>query len=515
MFGIYGDFFAGSFSMGGAPPNTVDVSKDLYDPTKLSVRRGDFLTGGYTPPYTVNSFPVFLWSDVAKNAGSGNSDWNDGQVKALKKPLKAIMNFGGNMLGTQDGNVQTNKAILADKLGVELIVVADLYMTASAVLADYVLPVAAAYEKVGATTTWLVGDNVIYMGKAVEPPGAVKDDYDICTGIAEQLGVKDQFTGGKSAEEWVKTSWDKLRITKITYDEWKATGIYSTSDPKATPPVAYATFRADPKASPLFTPSGRFEAYSRTIVEDYCARHYKNVNGGTDPSLQLKAPLFDPDSYTDTDKSATSAAGRFVYPIPMYIQFAQGRHANEGAVIGDTSDPVVVSLPGTGGIPHDDPLGLRAAGYNFMLHTFHIQYRSHSTHNGNAFLNEVYKKDARGNPAFLSPTRPMGPVWDDGVYEPIWINPSDAQKLGIVHGDRLLVTSMQSAGNPRSIYASANVTQRAHPGVVNIGQGAWPQVNSAGIDVGGCANTLTSKRPARIGQGMTLGQGTLVKIEKA
>jgi anaerobic dimethyl sulfoxide reductase subunit A len=513
-FGIYADFNAGGFAMDGTPPNTVNVSADIYDTTRLSVPPGNMQTfGGYTPPYTQNTFPVFLWSDVAKNAGTGKSDWNDGQVKALKTPLKAIMNFGGNMLGNQDGNARMNRDILANKNGVELIVVADLYMTASAALGDYVLPVAAAYEKVAATTTWLAGDNVLYMGKAVEPPGLAMDDYAICTGIADKLGFKDQFTGGgKTAEDWVKAAWDKLNITKMTYEQWKTVGVYSSSDPKATPSVHYDKFRADP-ANPYYTlatPSGRFEAYSQAIVEDYCARHYDNISKSTDPSVQLKAPLFDPNGYAATDKSAKSTAGRFVYPIPMYIPLAQGRHANESPSTGD------VSLAGTGGIPHDDPLGLRAAGYNFMLHTFHMQYRSHSTHNNNAFLNEIYKKDAQGEPAFLSPkTRTSRATWEDGVYEPIWINPVDALQLGINHGDRVLVTSAQDLNNPRSIYASANVTQRARPGVLNIGQGAWPQLNAAGIDVGGCANTLTGKRPARIGQGMTLGQGTLVKIEKA
>ena len=95
-----------------------------------------------------------------------------------------------------------------------------------------------------------------------------------------------------------------------------------------------------------------------------------------------------------------------------------------------------------------------------MLHTWHMQYRSHSTHANNAYLNELYKKDANGQPAFLSPTtRTSLATWDDGVYEPIWINPIDGAAYGIDNGDRVLVSNDRG-----QIYASAHVTQRAQPG---------------------------------------------------
>ena len=159
---------------------------------------------------------------------------------------------------------------------------------------------------------------------------------------------------------------------------------------------------------------------------------------------------------------------------------------------------------------HPDVLGLRAKGYNLMFQTWHMMYRSHSTHGNNAYMNELYKKNAKGEPAFLPPQRPRGGVWDEGVYEPVWINPATAAAHGIVNGNRVLVSNDRGR-----IYASAVVTQRAQPGFVFIGQGAWHATNAAGVDVGGCANTLTSARPTRIAKGMTLATGTLVKIEKA
>jgi anaerobic dimethyl sulfoxide reductase subunit A len=176
----------------------------------------------------------------------------------------------------------------------------------------------------------------------------------------------------------------------------------------------------------------------------------------------------------------------------MYIPLIEGRHADESA------------------IPHPDVLGLRSQGYKLMLATWHIQYRSHSTLNNNAFMNERFKKDAQGKPAFLNPrTRTSREVWDDGVYEECWINPATAGNAGIAEGDRVLISSARG-----KIYASAHITQRVSPLSVYIGQGSWRKMED-GVDVGGCGNTLTAARPTRICQGMTLAGGTLVKIQKA
>lgn len=89
------------------------------------------------------------------------------------------------------------------------------------------------------------------------------------------------------------------------------------------------------------------------------------------------------------------------------------------------------------------------------------------------------------------------------------MNPADASRLGIKDGDRVLIHNDRG-----KVYASAHITNRAMPGVLWLGQGAWyDPVN--GIDRGGCSNTLTKQRPSRICQGMTLGSDTLVTVEKA
>jgi anaerobic dimethyl sulfoxide reductase subunit A len=512
-FGFYSD----RSNAGNLTTNTVlpavspagQVTPLRYDTSKLSSTK-------WTSSWAQNNFPVFLWSDIAKNGGTGKSDWNDPQVMSAPA-MKVILNFGGNILVNQTGDSIGRKAILADKTKVELIVVADHYMTASATMADYVLPAATAWEKSNYTTTSYAGEQILSMGKAVDPLGEALEDFSIVSGIANQLGLLDKFAGGHAdwtSEQWVKGAYNASAVAqKMSYDDWKASGIYSSSNPNAPLVPAYKAYRGNTAAAhgdaaaaasaAKSTPSGKVEAFSQAMVEDYCARGYNNL----DPSFTLGngATLFDPNNYTATDRTIQSPYGRFVYPIPMYIPLYEGIHANESPSTGD------LSQAGTGGLPCPDPLGLRQQGFNCLLNVFHTYYRSHSTHNNNAFVNEIYKRDARGQPAFLHPkNRTSLATWDDGVYEPIWINPATARQFGIAHGDRVLVTSKYG-----KVYASANVTQRCQLRVVHIAQGSWHQLNSAGVDVGGCVNTLLSARPSRIGQGMTGGNGLLVNIQKA
>jgi anaerobic dimethyl sulfoxide reductase subunit A len=68
----------------------------------------------------------------------------------------------------------------------------------------------------------------------------------------------------------------------------------------------------------------------------------------------------------------------------------------------------------------------------------------------------------------------------------VWINPTDASKRNIENGD--MVDIFNDRGRIR---IPAKVTERIIPGLVCIFQGEWYKPNEEGIDIGGCANTLT------------------------
>ncbi len=501
MFGIYGNRTNFGYGPGLSMPSGTNAAPGqmasfLYDMTKLTAPN-------YTPAVTRTSIPVFLWSDAVNYGGTGQSEWNDGQIKSLKVGVKCIYNFAGNMIVNQDGDCNKKVSILTDTTKLQLIVTAEQCMTASAAYSDYVLPASMHWEKNDTASTWATGDSLLYLNQAIQPPGQCMQDYYIVGGIASQLGLSNAYTNnGTTVEQWIQTEFNSSVVynpdltvaPNPTFANWQSSGIYVYGDGKTF--VNYTTFRTAPAANPLGTPSGKIEAYAQSLVEDYSARHYNNLDSRT----TLLGPLHD-----------GSTSGRFVYPIPMYIPMVEGKHA-------DGSQP--------------DPSGFYAAGYTYTLMAAHNRYRSHSTHNNNAFLDQFYKGSGQSTAspynnqadgAFLNPIRPgygvltngtgYNAVWDDGVYEPVWINPSDANQLGITDGMRVLIHNARG-----QVYAIAQLTNKMRPGVLTLGQGGWYNGNGtvSQVDVGGCANTLTKRRPARIGQGMTLGCGdTLVAIAPA
>ncbi len=463
--------------MGVSNPVSSTLTSILYDATEMT-------TTAFYANDTKNTIPVFTWLDALENGGTGQSRWNDGQIKALPVGIKCIFNFAGNVLANQSGDVNLSKSVLADRTKAELLVTCEHFMTASAMMCDYVLPGTMQMEKPGASTGWF-SEEVLSVPGVLEIPGEVKSEYDICAGIASVLGIGAQYTDGKTMEDRLAAGW-AAGVTAGTYDisyeEFKKNGIWKPTLPIT---IKYKAFREDPANNPLNTPSGKFEAYAQWMMEDYQARHYNNLDSyGT---LENTGVIM------DAKRPAGSTSMRFVYPIPMYIPAVEGRHADGS---------------------HPDLLGRETAGYKYTLHTWHMMYRSHSTLNSVAYLNENYKKDVNGNPAFLPETRKPAngkavKTWEDGVYEPVWVSPVDAAKLGLSSGDRVLIENDRG-----KIYASVVVTQRVPEKVLYIGQGSWHSKEGS-IDVGGCANSLTHARPSRICQGMTLANDCRVKITKA
>ncbi len=107
---------------------------------------------------------------------------------------------------------------------------------------------------------------------------------------------------------------------------------------------------------------------------------------------------------------------------------------------------------------YDSPLTQK---YPLQLLTTHSKTRIHSTMEQVPWLQEL---ESQG----------------------VWINPQDAHKRGIKNNDIVEVFNDRGC-----IRISANVTERIMPGVVNVCQGGWYQPDENGVDIGGCANTLT------------------------
>jgi biotin/methionine sulfoxide reductase len=119
------------------------------------------------------------------------------------------------------------------------------------------------------------------MQQAIAPVGEARTDYAIFADLAARLGFAERFTEGRDEGEWLRHLYDRFRQAAAEHDFeapsfddfWEAGQIEA---PRPAPQVLFDSFRKDPSAHPLATPSGRIELYSETIANfgyDDCRGH--------------------------------------------------------------------------------------------------------------------------------------------------------------------------------------------------------------------------------------------------
>ncbi len=230
----------------------------------------------------------FSWSDAidhgpemtARNAGVRGAD-------RLKTGIKFMVEFGGNMLASQHGDNGALRELLRDDEKCEFICVIDNQMTGSCELADLVLPDTTTAERWDLIPSEYTGDMayLIMAEPAIEPLHDSKPGYDIFAGIAEKLGIKEQYTEGRTLEEWARYLYEeehrKAVPTLPPFDEFREVGVHryyaNMDDPAAGTHVSLKEFRDDPSANPLDTPSGKIEIFSKDLFE--LAKQWEFPNG--------------------------------------------------------------------------------------------------------------------------------------------------------------------------------------------------------------------------------------------
>lgn len=227
------------------------------------------------------SIPAFTWTDAIANDLSKepmtalthdviDSSAADPEQVKLDKNLRAIIVAGSNMPGSQHADINRTQQLLADpNSSVKFVLVSEIYMTPSAKMADIILPEVTQFETNDIVCDgWHSGDlaNILITQKAIEPMYEAKTTYDICTMIAERFGKGEQFTEGRTKEEWLKHLWatPMNALGLPDYDTAKTQGIFKHYN-GSTPPGLQA-FRQDPIANKLNTPSGKIEIYSESLV---------------------------------------------------------------------------------------------------------------------------------------------------------------------------------------------------------------------------------------------------------
>jgi len=152
----------------------------------------------------------------------------------------------------------------------ETVIVHEWCWNALARHADIVLPCTTSLERQDIAMS--PRDNyVISMEKAIEPVGQSRDDYDILSALSHHLGVADQFTEGKSSEEWQRHIYAQtcaqMRADGFAFPDYEdfRQQKWFQIEAQEHPTILFEDFRRDPDANPMKTPSGKIELYFATI----------------------------------------------------------------------------------------------------------------------------------------------------------------------------------------------------------------------------------------------------------
>lgn len=211
--------------------------------------------------------PVYRWTDAVERGSMMTALDGVTGGEGLDSDVKMILNLAGNCLVNQHGDINRTAALLRDTSKCEFIVCSDLFMTASAKFADVLLPGVSFLESENLTEPWMWGDFVGFNNKVVEPLGEGRFEYEWLTEVAEKLGLKEEFTQGRSAGEWLEYLYNDLRLRERElpeFERFKREGIYRYKNNPVK--IAFLESVQDPEKFPFPTESGRIELYSPKVA---------------------------------------------------------------------------------------------------------------------------------------------------------------------------------------------------------------------------------------------------------
>ena len=169
-------------------------------------------------------------------------------------PVRALLVQHHNPVGAYNGSARIVRTLTSARL--DLLVVHELQMTPTAMLADYVLPAASWMEKPFLFSPgW--GTPIIAGEKVVDPQHQRKSDYELCRDLGRRLGQSWPDSIEEVFDEWLRdagTTYDQLLRGSRVLAGSKARSRFQEVDPQTGHAYGFGT------------PTGRIELHS-TVLE--------------------------------------------------------------------------------------------------------------------------------------------------------------------------------------------------------------------------------------------------------
>ena len=127
--------------------------------------------------------------------------------RSCRPASSSSFNYAGNTLTNQHSDINGTHDLLQDESLCEFIVTSEVFMTDSAKYSDIIIPDLTLQEQYSLSANGYA-DNmeaIVYGSPVYEPKFERRGIYEVCTDIADRLGIKDEFTdGGKTREDWLR-----------------------------------------------------------------------------------------------------------------------------------------------------------------------------------------------------------------------------------------------------------------------------------------------------------------------
>lgn len=180
--------------------------------------------------------------------------------------VQMIYNAGNNFASHQQ---DTNELLRAMEK-VHTVVVQDCWWTASALVADIVLPACTTVEKNEISSGGTYSKDKVYAMRQVIPPrGESLDDFEIFRRLAAIFNVEEQFSDGREVLEILEDSYYKSTASEVVdWEEFWESGVARVPIPTEERTwTRHGAFVEDPEANPLATASGKVEIFCQTIAD--------------------------------------------------------------------------------------------------------------------------------------------------------------------------------------------------------------------------------------------------------
>lgn len=230
---------------------------------------------GFAIPNPVKTkIPCFMWTDaIARGTEMTATNSTLLGKERLETNVKFLWHYASNVTGNQHSDLNKTHKILTDESLCEFILVWDTHMTPSTKYADLILPDVTSVESNDLINNSYASGAYHYairLQNAITPLWECRQSYDVLTDIAEKLGIKDQFTEGRTHEQWIEHCYNLMREKNPhlpTFEETNDMGIVDRKLANSADYIALKPFRDSPETAPLPTPSGKIEIYSERLAK--------------------------------------------------------------------------------------------------------------------------------------------------------------------------------------------------------------------------------------------------------